>query len=157
MTNIDFFGCSFTEFLEYPYEIPKGIIDLQLYSMHSHNTKTLSSFLEFDLAYNKNSNYVVNNYGKGSFGNFTICNVIENKIKKLDKNEFVEYRIFVSIITIIEKKYKLPKIANIFINKKPISKDNKDSYRYSLYLEYGVDYEILRQAQQRANETEQHN
>ena len=85
MTNIDFFGCSFTEFLRYPYEIPKGVIDLQLYSMHSHNTKTLSSFLEFDLAYNNNSNYVVNNYGKGSFGNFTICNVIENKVNKLDK------------------------------------------------------------------------
>ena len=52
---------------------------------------------------------------------------LNHKIKKLDKNEFVEYRIFVSIITIIEKKYKLPKIANIFINKKPISKDNKEN------------------------------
>ncbi len=60
MTNIDFFGCSFTQCINYPYQPPKGIIDLELYSMHSNNTKTLSSFLDFDLAYNNNSDYEVN-------------------------------------------------------------------------------------------------
>jgi hypothetical protein len=87
MTNIDFFGCSFTQCINYPYQPPKGIIDLELYSMHSNNTKTLSSFLDFDLAYNNNSDYEVNNYGRGSYGNFTICNVIENKTKKLNKSD----------------------------------------------------------------------
>lgn len=87
MTNIDFFGCSFTQFIDYPYQPPKGKVDLELYSMHSNNTKTLSSFLDFDLAYNDNSDYEVNNYGRGSYGNFTICNIIENKTKKLNKSD----------------------------------------------------------------------
>jgi hypothetical protein len=86
-TVIDFFGCSFTQFPKYPYSIPTDKFDVELYSMHSHNTKTLSSFLDFDLVYNSNSNYEVNNYGLGSFGNFTICNVIENKTRKIDKKD----------------------------------------------------------------------
>ena len=84
-TVIDFFGCSFTQFAQYPYSIPSDKFDIGLYSFHSHNTKPLSSFLDFDLAYNSNENYEVNNYGRGSFGNFTICNVLENKTKKLNK------------------------------------------------------------------------
>lgn len=87
MTNIDFFGCSFTEFPKYPYQPPKGRIDLELYSMHSQNTKPLSSFLDFDLAYNNNSEYQINNYGRGSYGNFTICNVVENKTKTLNRED----------------------------------------------------------------------
>lgn len=84
-TVIDFFGCSFTQFLDYPYPIPNDKLDIELYSIHSQMTKTLSSFLDFDLAYNSNKDYEVNNYGRGSFGNFTICNVLENKTKKLNK------------------------------------------------------------------------
>lgn len=87
MINIDFFGCSFTQFANYPYQPPKGRMDLELYSMHSQNTKTLSSFLDFDLAYNNNSDYQINNYGRGSYGNFTICNVIENKTKTINKKD----------------------------------------------------------------------
>ena len=75
-TVIDFFGCSFTQFPKYPYQIPTDKFDVELYSMHSHNTKTLSSFLDFDLAYNLNTNYEVNNYGLGSFGNFTIFKTV---------------------------------------------------------------------------------
>jgi hypothetical protein len=120
MTNIDFFGCSFTEFLKYPYEIPKGVIDLQLYSMHSHNTKTLSSFLEFDLAYNNNSNYVINNYGKGSFGNFTICNVIENKVNKLDKTNDNIAIVQLSAILRSEHSWQSIKKANQFYDDKDI-------------------------------------
>jgi hypothetical protein len=87
MTNIDFFGCSFTAPTgQLIYPPTKSKIDIQLYSYDAYNTKTLSSFLDFDLAYN-NNDYTVNNYGKASFGNFTISNVIENKIKKLNKDE----------------------------------------------------------------------
>jgi hypothetical protein len=120
MKNIDFFGCSFTEFLKYPYEIPKGVIDLQLYSMHSHNTKTLSSFLEFDLAYNNNSNYVINNYGKGSFGNFTICNVIEKKVNKLDKTNDNIAIVQLSAILRSEHSWQSIKKANQFYDDKDI-------------------------------------
>lgn len=86
-TVIDFFGCSFTQFAQYPIPISSDKFDIQLYSFHSHNTKPLSSFLDFDLTYNSNENYEVNNYGRGSFGNFTICNVLENKTKKLNKED----------------------------------------------------------------------
>jgi hypothetical protein len=120
MTNIDFFGCSFTEFLKYPYQPPKGIIDLELYSMHSHNTKTLSSFLEFDLAYNNNSNYVVNNYGKGSFGNFTICNVIENRVNKLDKTNDNIAIVQLSAILRSEHSWQSIKTANRYYDDKDI-------------------------------------
>lgn len=120
MTNIDFFGCSFTEFLKYPYQPPKGKVDLELYSMHSHNTKTLSSFLDFDLAYNNNSNYVVNNYGKGSFGNFTICNVIENKIKKLDKTNNNIAVVQLSAILRSEHSWQSIKDANRYYDDKDI-------------------------------------
>ncbi len=120
MTNIDFFGCSFTEFLKYPYEIPKGVIDLQLYSMHSHNTKTLSSFLDFDLAYNNNSNYIVNNYGKGSFGNFTICNVIQNRVNKLDKTSNNIAIVQLSAILRSEHSWQSIKNANRYYDDKDI-------------------------------------
>ena len=55
-----------------------------------------------------------------------------------------------STITNIQKNgldlvFKYIKKTNPFVVSYRISKDNKDSYRYSLYLEYGVDYEILRQ------------
>jgi hypothetical protein len=88
--------------------------------MHSHNTKTLSSFLEFDLAYNNNSNYVINNYGKGSFGNFTICNVIENKVNKLDKTNDNIAIVQLSAILRSEHSWQSIKKANQFYDDKDI-------------------------------------
>ena len=85
---------------EYPYSIPSDKFDIGLYSFHSHNTKPLSSFLDFDLAYNSNENYEVNNYGKGSFGNFTICNVLENKTKKLNKENHLQIKLLALYLNI---------------------------------------------------------
>ena len=66
-----------------------------------------------------------------------------------------------STITNIQKNgldlvFKYIKKTNPFVVSYRISKDNKDSYRYSLYLEYGVDYEILRQLYNQEWATESH-
>jgi hypothetical protein len=87
MNVIDFFGCSFTEAPKLPYNPSVDKFDIELYSMHCHVTKPMSGFLEFDMAYNNCNDYQINNYGKGSFGNFTIKNVITNKVKKLNKED----------------------------------------------------------------------
>lgn len=85
MINIDFFGCSFTQNSKEDFRAKRPISMLE-YSEHSHITKVQSNFLEFDLAYNKNEDYQINNFGRGSFGNFTIGSVIENRIKQLDSS-----------------------------------------------------------------------
>ena len=85
MINVDFFGCSFTESPKLPYTPLSDKFDIELYSMHCQVTKPISGFLEFDVAYNNQTDFRINNYGKGSFGNFTIKNVISNKVHKLNK------------------------------------------------------------------------
>jgi hypothetical protein len=80
MNVIDFFGCSFTES---PDMIHREF-NIGDYSKHCQITKPISNFLQFDVTYNNISECQINNYGKGSFGNFTIHNVIRNKAKRLN-------------------------------------------------------------------------
>jgi hypothetical protein len=87
MNVIDFFGCSFTETPKLSRIPSKDKFDIELYSMHCHVTKPTSGFLEFDMVYNDCNDYQINNYGKGSFGNFTIKSVLSNKVKKLNKED----------------------------------------------------------------------
>lgn len=86
MINIDFFGCSFTQNTKDNYRVERPI-SIREYSEHTHITKVQSNFLEFDLAYNQNTEYQINNFGRGSYGNFTIGSVIENRIPKLNKED----------------------------------------------------------------------
>ncbi len=81
MNVIDFFGCSFTES---PKMQHSDGFSIEEYSNHCHITKPISEFLRYDLSYNNLNDCEINNYGKGSFGNFTIHNVIRNKAKKLN-------------------------------------------------------------------------
>ena len=84
MKNIDFFGCSFTETPIWP-RLPKcGKFDIEAYSVHCQTTKPISSFVQFDLAYNDNEEYEVHNFGGGSFGNHVIKEIIKNRIKEID-------------------------------------------------------------------------
>lgn len=84
MINIDFFGCSFTQNSKDDFRASRPIL-LSEYAEHSHITKVISNFLEFDLAYNDNSDYVINNFGRGSYGNFTIGKAIQNRVTTLNK------------------------------------------------------------------------
>jgi hypothetical protein len=86
MTNIDFFGCSFTQNTNSKFRAARPI-SIQEYVGHTQITKVQSNFLEFDLAYNENTEYEINNFGRGSYGNFTIGNAIENRIKKLNRTD----------------------------------------------------------------------
>lgn len=85
MITIDFFGCSFTQNTKDDYRVERPI-SIREYSEHTHITKVQSNFLEFDLAYNNNTEYEINNFGRGSYGNFTIGSVIENRIPQLNKD-----------------------------------------------------------------------
>lgn len=85
MINIDFFGCSFTENSKENFRAERPIT-LREYTAHTHITKVQSNFLEFDLAYNNNTNYTIHNFGRGSYGNFTIGSVIENRIPQLNRD-----------------------------------------------------------------------
>lgn len=122
MNIIDFYGCSFTESPKLPYTPPSDRFDLELYSMHCHVTKPISGFLEFDMAYNNQSNYEINNYGKGSFGNFTIHNVISNKVKKL--NRFDNNIAIVQLSAILRNEHSWECIQE----KERYEKDDKDVF-----------------------------
>jgi hypothetical protein len=87
MKNIDFFGCSFTEAPIWPRLPNFDKFDLEAYSVHCQTTKPISNFVEFDLAYNNNKEYKVNNFGGGSFGNHVIKEILKNRIKEIDKQE----------------------------------------------------------------------
>lgn len=87
MNQIDFFGCSFTEAPAFSNLPLNGEFDILKYAMHCQTTKPTSNFLEYDLRYNSISNFIVNNYGGGSFGNHVIKEVIKNKVKTLDKSK----------------------------------------------------------------------
>jgi len=87
MKNIDFFGCSFTEAPIWPRLPNFDKFDLEAYSVHCQTTKPISNFVEFDLAYNNNEEYKVNNFGGGSFGNHVIKEILKNRIKEIDKQE----------------------------------------------------------------------
>jgi hypothetical protein len=89
MKQIDFFGCSFTEAPMWEMNPKLGELDILLYSMHTQSTKPVSNFLEFDLAYNNQSGYKVNNFGGGSFGNHVIKEILKNRIKNSNTKEGV--------------------------------------------------------------------
>jgi len=82
MTNIDFFGCSFTQNTNSNFRATRPI-SIQEYVGHTHITKVQSNFLEFDLAYNENTDYLITNFGKGSYGNFTIGSTIDKRVESL--------------------------------------------------------------------------
>ncbi len=87
MKQIDFFGCSFTEAPMWEMLPKLGEFDVLLYSMHCQNTKPVSNFLEFDLAYNNIDTHKVNNFGGGSFGNHVIKEIIKNRVSKNNLKE----------------------------------------------------------------------
>lgn len=87
MNQIDFFGCSFTEAPMWEMLPKVGEFNLPLYSQHTQTTKPVSNFLEFDLAYNNITDYKVNNFGGGSFGNHFIKEVIKNRVNEIDKTK----------------------------------------------------------------------
>jgi hypothetical protein len=60
---------------------------MQEYVGHTHITKVQSNFLEFDLAYNENNDYLITNFGKGSYGNFTIGSTIDKRVQSLEGND----------------------------------------------------------------------
>lgn len=80
MSNIDFFGCSFTEAPMWEMNPKLGELDVLLYSMHTQTSKPVSNFLDFDLAYNNQNTHKVNNFGGGSFGNHVIKEIIKNRV-----------------------------------------------------------------------------
>jgi hypothetical protein len=86
MTNIDFFGCSFTQNTNSNFRATRPI-SMQEYVGHTHITKVQSNFLEFDLAYNENNDYLITNFGKGSYGNFTIGSTIDKRVQSLEGND----------------------------------------------------------------------
>jgi hypothetical protein len=88
MTNIDFFGCSFTQNANSNFRATRPI-SMQEYVGHTHITKVQSNFLEFDLAYNENTDYLITNFGKGSYGNFTIGSTIDKRVESLEGNDNV--------------------------------------------------------------------
>lgn len=88
MTNIDFFGCSFTQNTNSNFRATRPI-SMQEYVGHTHITKVQSNFLEFDLAYNENTDYLITNFGKGSYGNFTIGSTIDKRVESLEGNDSV--------------------------------------------------------------------
>jgi hypothetical protein len=88
MTNIDFFGCSFTQNANSNFRATRPI-SMQEYVGHTHITKVQSNFLEFDLAYNQNTDYLITNFGKGSYGNFTIGSTIDKRVESLEGNDSV--------------------------------------------------------------------
>jgi hypothetical protein len=88
MINIDFFGCSFTQNTNSNFRATRPI-SMQEYVGHTHITKVQSNFLEFDLAYNENTNYLITNFGKGSYGNFTIGSTIDKRVEALEGNDNV--------------------------------------------------------------------
>lgn len=88
MTNIDFFGCSFTQNANSNFRATRPI-SMQEYVGHTHITKVQSNFLEFDLAYNQNTDYLITNFGKGSYGNFTIGSTIDKRVESLEGNDNV--------------------------------------------------------------------
>jgi hypothetical protein len=83
MTNVDFFGCSFTQNTNSKFRATRPI-SMQEYVRHTHITKVQSNFLEFDLAYNDNVDYCITNFGNGSYGNFTIGSTIDKRIESLE-------------------------------------------------------------------------
>ena len=83
MTNVDFFGCSFTQNTNSKFRATRPI-SMQEYVGHTHITKVQSNFLEFDLAYNDNVDYCITNFGNGSYGNFTIGSTIDKRIESLE-------------------------------------------------------------------------
>ena len=88
MTHIDFFGCSFTQNTNSNFRATRPI-SMQEYVGHTHITKVQSNFLEFDLAYNENTDYLITNFGKGSYGNFTIGSTIDKRVESLDGTDNV--------------------------------------------------------------------
>lgn len=88
MINIDFFGCSFTQNTNSNFRASRPI-SMQEYVGHTHITKVQSNFLEFDLAYNENIDYLITNFGKGSYGNFTIGSSIDKRVETLEGNDNV--------------------------------------------------------------------
>ena len=88
MINIDFFGCSFTQNTNSNFRATRPI-SMQEYVGHTHITKVQSNFLEFDLAYNENTDYLITNFGKGSYGNFTIGSTIDKRVESLDGTDNV--------------------------------------------------------------------
>ena len=88
MINIDFFGCSFTQNTNSNFRASRPIT-MQEYVGHTHITKVQSNFLEFDLAYNENEDYLITNFGKGSYGNFTIGSAIDKKVESLEGSDNV--------------------------------------------------------------------
>ena len=84
--KIHFFGCSFTQNTNSKFRATRPI-SMQEYVGHTHITKVQSNFLEFDLAYNDNSDYCITNFGNGSYGNFTIGSTIDKRVESLEGND----------------------------------------------------------------------
>jgi hypothetical protein len=130
---IDFYGCSFTEGPILQSPLRYGELDIIKYLSHTQNTKTTSGFLDFDLAYNSNAidEYEVNNYGKGSFGNFTIGNVLENKTRQLDKQN--NNIAIVQLSAIIRNEHSLESVVK-----------QKDNYKGMDEKVFNLDYERIK-------------
>jgi len=110
MNDIDFFGCSFTEGPNTKEKSDTEEFDILNYSVHCQNTKTISGFLDFDLSFNDEKNYRINNYGGGSFGNHLIKEVLQNKIKKLDKSK--ENIVFVQLSALLRNELSYETVFN---------------------------------------------
>jgi len=112
MTNIDFFGCSFTQNTNSKFRATRPI-SMQEYVGHTHITKVQSNFLEFDLAYNDNSDYCITNFGNGSYGNFTIGSTIDKRVESLEGNDNIA---IVQLSAIIRNEDSLESVLKINSN-----------------------------------------
>lgn len=120
MINIDFFGCSFTQNTNSNFRATRPI-SMQEYVGHTHITKVQSNFLEFDLAYNENIDYLITNFGKGSYGNFTIGSTIDKRVESLEGNDNVA---IVQLSAIIRNEDSLESVL------KSNSNFNRDTIKY---------------------------